>query len=130
MFDLNERLLHLAHSLEGVRTELNGCTERFYYGSPQGQEKFFLEVLEVRSITYVFLPHPDYPLCCARAEPHPRYTGWMQVIDPHEEDEEALWHGILYAYQQVASPQHLSLIPVPAAELPLRRSGLLRVSLS
>lgn len=41
MFDLNERLLHLAHSLEGVRTELNGCTERFYYGSPQGQEKFF-----------------------------------------------------------------------------------------
>lgn len=130
MFDLNERLLHLAHSLEGVRTELNGCTERFYYGSPQGQEKFFLEVLELGGITYALRPHPHYPFRREVMFPHPRYTGWMQVIDPHEEDEEALWHGILYAYQQVASPQHLSLIPFPAAELPLRRSGLLRVSLS
>lgn len=130
MFDLNERLLHLAHSLEGVRTELNGCTERFYYGSPQEQEKFFLETIEVGGITYALRPHPNYPFRREVMLPHPSYTGWIQITDPHEEDEEALWHSILYAYQQVASPQRRSLIPFPAAELPLRHSGLLRASLS
>ncbi len=99
MFDLHERLLLLAHSLEGVQSELEGATERFYQGSPTLPGRLFLEVIEADHMVYGLLPHP---LCHFRASvafPHPVYPGWVRVAQPGEEEEALLWQSILYSYQ-------------------------------
>jgi hypothetical protein len=71
MFDLNERLLHLAHSLKGVQTEIEGPTERFYRGSPHKPGALFLEVVESGGTTYGLLPHPGCRFHTLAVRPHP-----------------------------------------------------------
>lgn len=99
MFDLHERLLLLAHSLEGVQTELEGATERFYQGIPTLPGRLFLEVIEADHMVYGLLPHPQCHFRASVVFPHPAYPGWVRVAQSGEEEEALLWQSILYSYQ-------------------------------
>ncbi|WP_018465346.1 hypothetical protein [Calidithermus timidus] len=120
MFDLNERLLHLAHSLKGVQTEIEGPTERFYRGSPHKPGALFLEVVESGGTTYGLLPHPGCRFHTLAVRPHPHHSGWIYLANPTDEDEEALWQSIGYAYERAGEPVPLLLAnPVALEALPL-----------
>ncbi|PZA06664.1 MULTISPECIES: hypothetical protein [unclassified Meiothermus] len=106
MFDLNERLLHLAYSLKEVEVELEGSTERFYRGSLHKPGALFLEVVESGGIIYGLQPHPDFRFHSQAVRPHPHYPGWIYLANPTEEDEEALWQSIQYAYERVGELVH------------------------
>ncbi|RIH82858.1 hypothetical protein Mlute_02369 [Meiothermus luteus] len=121
MFDLNERLLYLAHSLKEVQAEVEGSSERFYRGSPQKPGALFLEVVESGGIIYGLPPYPGCRFHTPAVRPHPHQPGWVCLANPTEEDEEALWQSIRYAYERAAEPIHPPISkPVALEAHPLR----------
>lgn len=123
MFDFNDRIQWLAHSLEDTYVQGWGEEEGFFWVGPGGMGTLFLTLHEGAETAYGFWWGGDKApgLCCA---PHPLYrgAGWVEVRDPSYRDEEALWRAVWASYRWAKahpqSTQPTDFAPVQANRIP------------
>ncbi len=107
MFDLQDRLWAYLLGLKQVQARLLGEDIGFFVQAQSGAQTLFCTFTnpEAQAVQFRYRFHlsassrlPEtFCYDCVKGWP-----GWMQVINPSSQDEEALWQCVTRAYQEAA----------------------------
>jgi len=101
MFDLHDRLRAGLLGLKGVRARPLGPDEGFFYTAEGGTPSLFCSLSDPGASSnqtrYRFVRVAGLEGLAGACVPG--WPGWMQVIDPGSDAEEALWNCLHGAYQ-------------------------------
>ena len=106
MFSMHDRIRSALLGLGNVHMHSLGNEEGFFYQLPNQPSVLFVTLTDTEAffgeIRYRFSPHN---LSTAQPKGWQQvrgWPGWVQVINPCCEDEEAVWMGILASYRHAS----------------------------